>query len=107
MLDMPAKKGAGCDDACQVPQNSAARLLSFCGQPPSLVVSEPKSFSTDLILEDSILLSQVLDRSLLVLVDPASESRDEELRWLEDSRHSGIPGAIPLSARLLTEATGG
>ena len=92
------KNGFGRDDARQVFQNSAAQLLAFRREPPSLVVSESESLSAELFLEDSILLAQVLDRRLLMLVDPPSEDRDEELPWLEDLGHQAILRAVPVGA---------
>jgi hypothetical protein len=72
-----------------------------------LIVGEPESLSAELFLKDSILLAQVLNRRLLMLVDPASENRDEELPWLEDPGHPGILRPIPVPARLLPGAAGG
>jgi len=45
-----------------------------------------------LFFENSVLLAQILDRSLLVFVDPASENSDEELLWLWDPGHPGFYG---------------
>jgi len=56
-----------------------------------------------LFLEDSVFLAQILDRSLLVLADPASENGEEELPWLEDLGNPEILRAIPDSAGLPTE----
>ncbi|TNF80791.1 MAG: hypothetical protein EP299_02400 [Acidobacteria bacterium] len=81
-------------------QRSPAESLPLGREPPSLVVSEPESLSTELLLEDSILLAQVLDRRVLMLVDPACEDRDKELPWLEDLSHPPSLRLLPSAARL-------
>ena len=71
------------------------------------VVSQPEPSIAELFLENPVHFSQILNRGLLMLVDPTSKDADEELPWLEDLSHLGILGAISVCARLLTEATNG
>ena len=56
---------------------------------------------------NSRLLPQVLDRRLLVLVDPASEDRDEELPSLEDLSHPVSVWLIPDTTRLFLNSAQG
>ena len=84
-----------------------AESLALRHEPTSLVVSESKSLSAERFFEDPVLLAQVLDCRLLMLVDPASEDRDEELPWLEDLSHPVSLWLIPGATRLFLNSAQG
>jgi len=63
-------------------QGFPAERLAVGRESSTLVVSEPEPLPAELFLEAPVLLAQIFNRRLLVLVDPASEDRDEELPWL-------------------------
>nr|MBP7149086.1 hypothetical protein [Acidobacteriota bacterium] len=58
-------------------QRVAAQGLG--GQSASLLVGEAEPLSTELFPEDAVLLAQVIDRRLLLTLDPAGKG--EEQRW--------------------------
>jgi hypothetical protein len=104
---MPAKYGVGCDDGGNLLQRFPAESLALGCESSSLVVGEPESLPAELFLEDSILFAQILNRGLLMLVDLASEDRDEELPWLKDPGHPGILRSKRHSASLPFLSQGG
>jgi hypothetical protein len=99
-LPVPAKDCVGCNDAGDLAEDPSAELLPLRREPPSLVVGEPEPLSAELLFEDPVLFAQIIDRRLLVFVDPASEDRDEELPWLEDLSHPPSLRLLPSAARL-------
>ncbi len=54
--------------------------LAAHSESAALGVSQPKRLRAELLVEDPILLSQVVDQILLVTVQPSSEGEDEELQ---------------------------
>ena len=51
---------------------------------------QPESPATELLLEDSILLSEILDDRVLLTADPTSERCNKDLPGLEDGGHPSI-----------------
>jgi len=78
-----------------------AQHLSFRRESTPLIVGQPKPFVSELFPQNSVFLSQVLDRYLLVLVDPTRENADEELPGLQDLGHPAILRPSGGRARLL------
>ncbi len=89
---MPPQDGVRGDDRCDVHEAPASDRLSSHGQPPSLGIGQPESSATELLLEDSILLPQVLNGGFVVACHPPGHSGDENLPRLEERAHSGIVG---------------
>jgi hypothetical protein len=79
---MPGEDRVRSDNRGHLFQGSSAQSFAFSCESPPLIVGEPESLPAELLLEDSILFAQIFNRGLLMLVDPASEDRDEELPWL-------------------------
>ena len=52
----------------------------------------PESSATELLLEDSVLLAEIIDHGFLVPIDPAGHRRNENLPGLEQRAHSAIVG---------------
>ena len=82
-------------------------LLAFRRKPTSLIVGQPEPPITELFLKYSNLLPQVLNRRLLMLVDPTSKDADEELPRLEDLGHRASLRVILAVARLLLASAHG
>lgn len=97
---MPGKDRVRSDDCSDLFQRHPAESLALGRESTRLSVCEPESLSAELLLEDSILLAQIPNFGLLVLVDPASKDRDEELPWLKDPGHPGILRSRRYSASL-------
>ena len=70
------------DDSC----NNA---LGLCGQAPALGVGEPETARTELLSEDAILFLEIVKDVTRLLVDPARDGHDEELKHLGKRRHTG------------------
>ena len=91
---MPAKERVGRNDHGHIAQHSVSEGLSLRGQATSLSVGEAQPFATQLLLEDSVLLSEKVDDGVLVTADPASGCDDEDLPWTDNTCHAPIlPGS--------------
>jgi len=86
-LPMPTEDRVRRDDRGKFLESLATKNLPLRGQPSALVVVERDPFLAEFFLEHLILRSQVLDRSLLFSVDPASENQQQELPGPQDIVH--------------------
>ena len=59
------------------------------GPAPALGVGEPETARTELLSEDAILFLERVNDVTLLLVDPARDGHDEELKHLGNRRHTG------------------
>lgn len=50
----------------------------------------PSQVRAHLLLQDAVLLDEVLERPLLMAIEPAGEGREQELEWLGERRHAGM-----------------
>jgi len=86
-LPMPGQDRVRGDDTGEVEERLSADRLSCDRQPATLFVGEPDSSVAQLLEEDAVLLSQIVDRRLLVAVDPAGHRQEQDLPWLEGVGH--------------------
>lgn len=56
-------------------------------QATSLVVAESKALVAEFLATNAVLLTKVVDQMELALVHPAGDSHQEELEWIQKSRH--------------------
>ena len=68
-------------------ESLAAQDLAFHGQSSALVVGQENSLLSELLFQYSILSSQVIDRFLLLSIDPTGEDGEKQLPWREDEVH--------------------
>ena len=73
----------------QVTEYPSPEALGLCGQAPALGVGEPETARTELLSEDAILFLERVNDVTLLLVDPARDGHDEELKHLGKRRHMG------------------
>ncbi|MFT5108752.1 MAG: hypothetical protein ACI9UA_004396, partial [Pseudoalteromonas tetraodonis] len=66
-------------DAGEPPQHFAPELLAAPRKPLALGVGEADSLAAKLFLEPSVLFSQLIDRVLLLAVEPTRRGQDKEL----------------------------
>jgi hypothetical protein len=66
-----------------------------------LIVGQPESFTTELLLEGSILLSEIFDDCVLLLADPTGKRCHEDLPGLEDGGHRLILPTLQDNRQLL------
>ncbi len=56
----------------------------------TLIVGQPESSASELLLQDAVLFSEILDDCVLMAADPAREDGHEDLPGLVDRRHPEI-----------------
>ena len=93
---MPAEEGIGRDQGVQVTEYPSPEALGLCGQAPALGVGEPETARTELLSADAILFLERVNDVTLLLVDPARDGHDEELKHLGKRRHTGASRAAAL-----------
>ncbi len=97
---MPSQDGVRGDDGRDVHESSASEGLPQYSQPPPLRIGQPQASATELLLEDSVLLPQVLDGGFLLACDPAGHGGDEDLPRLEERAHSESVRDCPANRQL-------
>ena len=88
-LSMPAEEGIGRDQGVQVTEYPSPEARGLCGQAPALGVGEPETARTELLSEDAMLFLERVNDVTRLLVDPARDGHDEELKHLGKRRHTG------------------
>ena len=88
-LTIPAQDGVRGDNAGEPRKHLAPELLAAHRKPSPLRIGESDSFAAKLFSEHPVLLSQVVDRVLLLAVEPPRRGQDEELESL------GHPASLP------------
>jgi hypothetical protein len=100
-LPMPTKDGVWRDDRRDFGEGSSSDGLAPHGQSASLTVGQSESSATELLLQNSVLLVEVLDDRILLAADPASQSGHQDLPGLKNNGHRGIV-ATPRNNRQLS-----
>ena len=75
-------------------KSTSADRFTLGREPTALRVRETEASATELLLEDAVLLLQIINDSLLVLVDPASHGGHEDLPGLKNGGHPMIVATI-------------
>ena len=82
---MPGEQRIGCHKGLQLIKCPAPRQFGLHGQSHPLFVGEPKSLSSGLLLEHTVLLDEIIDDHLLLAVKrPAGQRNYEEVKGLYD-----------------------
>ena len=92
-LPIPAQDRVRRDDAGHLGQDPSAEFLAAHGETTPLSVSQAERTTAQLLSEDSILLTEIVDQIFLVTVQPASNREDEEVQRV------GHPMRLPGSSR--------
>ena len=71
-LLMPTQDGVGSDKRSNFAESPSPDGLASNREPPALIVGQPESLVPELLLEDLILLSELVDDRILLAADPAS-----------------------------------
>ena len=87
---VPSQKGFRCDDSGDFCQEFPAKRLTLYRQPTSLAVCEAKLLPAEPSLEDSVLLKQVDDSSLLVTLEPTSDGNHQQCQGLDRRPHERV-----------------
>ncbi len=86
-LSVPTQQRIGPDDSDQFVESFATEDLTLNGQTSTLVVVEQDSTLAEFFSQHLILSQQILDRVLLVSVDPTGQDEKQELPGLEHEVH--------------------
>ena len=84
---MPAQNGVRRNQRADFAQQCAPQNFPFDGQPAPLIVIQQNPFLALQFLEYLILGAKILDDLLLLLVDPSSQDRQQQLPRLNDKAH--------------------
>jgi hypothetical protein len=87
---MPTQDRVGCEQSTNLFEQLTTQDFTTDGQPASLIIVEQDSLFAQLFFKDLILDSQVVDRFLLLPINPASENEQVQLPRLKDEIH--VPG---------------
>jgi hypothetical protein len=89
-LPVPTKDGVGSDERSNFGEGPSSNGLAADGESASLRVGQSESSATELLLENTILLSEILDDRILLAAHPAGQGGDEDLPGLKDGGHPSI-----------------
>ena len=84
---VPTKNGVGSDERGNFGERPSSNGFAADSQSASLIVSQAKSSATELLPEDSVLLSEVFNNRILPSADPASQGGNEDLPRLQSDGH--------------------
>ncbi len=85
---VPSPQRSGGHQRPYLLETRPAQHLGSYGQPITLVIGESKSMPFQLLLQNAVLFQQIVDDMLLVPVEPAGRSDQEELKRLECAGHA-------------------
>ncbi len=86
-FSVPAQERIGPDNSGQFVESFATEDLTLNGQTSTLVVIEQDSTLAEVFSQHLVLSQQILDRVLLVSVDPTGQDEKQELPGLEHEVH--------------------
>jgi hypothetical protein len=104
-LPVPTKDGVGSDERSNFGEGPSSNGLAADGESASLRVGQSESSATELLLEDSILLSEIFDDRILLAAHPAGQGGDEDLPRLEYRRHPPIVAEPNFDRQLSTRSS--
>jgi hypothetical protein len=87
---MPPKDRVGSDKRSNFGEGASSDRFASHGQSASLIIGQPESSATELLLEDSVLFAEIFDDSVLLTAHPSGEGGHEDLPGLEDGGHPSI-----------------
>ncbi len=87
---MPGHDRVRRDQRGDLGQRFVAEDLALGSESAALGIRQAESLATELLLQDAVLLSEVLDDCVLMAADPAGEGGHEDLPGLEDGGHPSI-----------------
>ncbi len=89
-LPMPTKDGVGSNQRSNFGQHASPDGLAAHSEPATLIIGQPESSSTELLFEDEVLLSEILDDRILLTADPAGQGSNKDLPGLKDGGYRRI-----------------
>ncbi len=89
-LPVPTKNRVGGDERSNICEGTSTDGFAADREPATLIVGQPESSTPELLLQDAVLFSEILDDYVLMAADPAGEGGHEDLPGLEDGGHPSI-----------------
>ncbi len=89
-LSAPTKDGVWSYERSNFCQGASPDGFAADGKPATLIIGQAESSAAELLLEDSVLLSEKLDDRTLLTADPAGQGGNKDLPGLEDGGHRRI-----------------
>ncbi len=86
-LAVPTKDGVGSDERSNFGESPSSNGLAAHGKSAALSVGQSKSSATELLFQDSVLLSEIFDDRILLSADPAGQGGNEDLPGLQSDCH--------------------
>ncbi len=100
-LAMPTENSVGGDERSNLGEGASPDGLAANRKPATLIIGQPESSATELLLENSVLLAEIINDGFLVSIDPAGQGSDEDLPGVKDGGHRLIV-ATPRNNRQLS-----
>ena len=100
-LPVPPKDRVGCDERTNFGESPSPDGSPANREPAALVVGQLEPSSTELLFEDSVLLSEVVDHRILLTGYLTGHSSDEDLPGMKNNGHQLIV-ATPRDNRQLS-----
>jgi hypothetical protein len=89
-LAVPAEDRVGSDERSDFGKSAPSDKLAADGKSSALGVGQSKSFRTELLLENSVFLSEIFDDRVLLTGDPSGHCGYEDLPGLKNECHPEI-----------------
>ncbi len=89
-LPVPTEDGVGSDERGDFGEGASSDGFTSNRKSTTLIVGQPEPPVPELLPEDSILLSEILDDSILLAAHPSGECGHEDLPRLKDGGHPSI-----------------
>jgi hypothetical protein len=83
-LPVPTKDGVGRDERGNFGESPSSDSFAPDCKSATLSIGQAESPATELLPENSVLLSEVFDDGVLLATDPAGQGGNEDLPGLED-----------------------
>jgi len=84
---MPSEDSVGSDERGNFGEGASANRFAPHGKSSALIVGQAESSTTELLLQDTVLFSEIVDDRILLAGDPARHGGDEDLPRLKDDGH--------------------
>ncbi len=81
-LTVPSEDSVGGDERSNFVECAPADDLAPNGEPATLIVVQPESLLPELLLEDSVFLSEEVNDRVLLMANPSGQCTDEDLPGL-------------------------
>jgi hypothetical protein len=77
-------------DRCDFGEDTTTDSLAPNGEPTSLIIIQPQTSATELLLQNAVLVAEILDDCILLTGNLARHGGDQDLPRLEDRGHRPI-----------------